>query len=112
MTQMAFIKKSLLLAILTFVSTVPLADAGVSYGSCNATGTSYYCPSKCDGGDVSDCFDCEGYMTSCNEHKICIDRKLFQPHNTDSDNHDDHYHFLWNDLVGAFVWFVTAGICK
>lgn len=49
-------------------------------------------------------------MSSDSDHNICFDRKLFQPYNDDPNDHDNHYHFLWNDLVGAVVWFLTAGI--
>ena len=52
----------------------------------------------------------DGYMSSDDDHNICIDRRLFQPENTDPNDHDNHYHYLWNDLVGAVVWFLTAGI--
>ena len=102
----------------------------ISYGSCN--GTMFFCPtassssSSCEnnvdddpgaagaeaGAFVSDCFSCQGYMSSDPTHNICFDRRLFQRHNIDPNDPDHHYHFLWNDLVGAVVWFLTAGICK
>jgi hypothetical protein len=82
---------------------------GVSYGTCT-TGSSFYCTSKCDGAFVEDCFSCDGYITSDASHEICINRHLFQPHNTDPNDYDDHYHYLWNDLVGAVVFFFGAGI--
>ena len=99
-----------------FLSFLMLALAtrtvkAASYGSCNST--SYFCPTVCEeGAYVSDCFSCPGYMSSDSSHNICFDRKLFQAHNTDPNDHDNHYHYLWNDLVGGLVWFLAAGICK
>lgn len=62
---------------------------------------------------MSDCSkDCEGFLSADEDHEICIDRRLFQKHNVDPEDYEDHYHFLWRDLVGAVVWFITAGICK
>lgn len=99
-----------ILSLLLLVLSATTANA-VSYGTCNST--SFFCPSVCDGGAyISDCFSCDGYMSSDSDHNICFDRRLFQSHNTDPTDHDNHYHFLWNDLVGAFVWFLTAGIGK
>lgn len=82
---------------------------GVTYGTCT-TGSSFYCPTKCDGSFVGDCLSCDGYMTSDATHEICIDRRLFQPYNADPTDYEDHYHYLWVDLVGAVVFFFTAGI--
>jgi uncharacterized membrane protein YfcA len=28
----------------------------------------------------------------------------------DTEDHDNHYHFLWQDLAGMFVWFFMGGI--
>ena len=45
-------------------------------------------------------------------HYKCFSRKLFN-RGSASDNpydHDEHYHYLWNDIVGAFVWFFAAGV--
>jgi len=95
-----------LIFILLFATLVPLANAASSSGKCS-TGSSYKCP-NC--GEVEDCLDCNGYLSTDQDHKMCIDRRLFQPVNTDSDNHDDHYHYLWNDIVGTFIWFIMAGV--
>ena len=35
----------------------------------------------------------------------CINRKLFG-----AGSDDDDYHYLWNDIVGTFVWFCAAGV--
>jgi len=103
--------QALLLLVTVFTSSSRNVVSGASYGSCNSTGGEFFCPTLCEeGGYVSDCFSCDGYMSSDEEHNICIDRRLFQPVNTDPNNYDDHYHYLWNDLVGAIVWFLTAGI--
>lgn len=60
--------------------------------------------------EVTSCLDCDGYLSTDLEHEICFDRRLFQKKVTDETNHDDHYHFLWYDLAGTIMWFLTAGI--
>ena len=35
---------------------------------------------------------------------------LFQPHNNDQSDHENHYHFLWHDLAATVFWFITSGI--
>ena len=60
--------------------------------------------------EVSDCLDCHGFLSTDADHKMCFDRRLFQAHNKDKTDHEDHYHFLWNDLAGMVVWFLTAGV--
>lgn len=77
-------------------------------GKCSS-GTSFYCP-NCGGQQVEDCLDCDGYLSTDTVHDICFDRKLFQKNNEDPDDPDNHYHYLWNDLVGMVVWFFTAGV--
>jgi uncharacterized membrane protein YfcA len=48
-------------------------------------------------------------MFADRDHEICYDRKLF--HSTpETGDHDDHYPFLWNDIVGTIVFFLTAGV--
>lgn len=95
-----------LLALVLILVTLCFTAGAESKCSSKA---SYRCP-NCGGTTVSDCFDCDGYLSTDTEHDMCIDRRLFQPHNSDEDDHDDHYHYLWNDLVGMFVWFFTAGV--
>jgi len=68
----------------------------------------YKCP-NCNGTEVKDCLDCTGYLNADETHNICFKRKLFNNHDTGGD-HDEHYRYLWNDLVGTLVWFLTAGI--
>ncbi|GAX28672.1 hypothetical protein FisN_33Hh054 [Fistulifera solaris] len=41
------------------------------------------------------------------KHHTCFDRRLF---NLGNDDEHSHYHFWWNDIVGAIIWFITAGI--
>lgn len=96
-----------------FILLLLLLCSLVSYSSslsdsCSS-GSLYTCP-NCGGFDVEDCFDCDGYVSTDTTHNICFDRKLFQKENTDPDDHDDHYHFLWLDLAGTLVWFIMAGV--
>lgn len=83
-------------------------------GECAASSDLYFCPNTvCEGEDGSmlkDCLDCDDYLSTDFVHNICFDRVLFQPRNTNPDDPDSYYSFLWNDLVGAFVWFITAGV--
>ncbi|CAB9512660.1 Sulfite exporter TauE/SafE family protein [Seminavis robusta] len=105
-----YLNKPLRLVLVVLLLTSLGVTSAASFGNCTASGNTFYCPSNCGGSYVEDCLSCDGYMSSDQDHNICIDRRLFQPHNTDPENHDDHYHYLWNDLVGAVVWFFTAGI--
>ena len=41
-------------------------------------------------------------------HNICFDRKLFGSH-VEKD-HDNHYPYLTQDIIGVFIWFLAAGI--
>lgn len=95
----------LLLGVVLFLLTTIVSDAADD--KCGSK--TFSCP-HCGGINVTDCFDCDGYLSTDRQHNMCINRKLFQPHNTDQTNHDNHYHFLWNDLVGMVVWFLTAGV--
>mmetsp|Transcript_35687 Transcript_35687/g.40694 ORF Transcript_35687/g.40694 Transcript_35687/m.40694 type:complete len:584 (+) Transcript_35687:74-1825(+) len=73
--------------------------------------STFTCPSEiCGEVEIKDCLNCDGFLSTDEDHGICFDRHLFQPHNTDHTDHEDHYHYLWNDIVGAFVWFVMAGV--
>ena len=40
-------------------------------------------------------------------HSICFDRKLFGSHK--EKDHDEHYPYLVNDIIGSIVWFLAAG---
>jgi uncharacterized membrane protein YfcA len=100
------VTKLALCAALLLICLISKADAS---NRCLSSGVKYQCP-NCGGIEVSDCFKCDGYVSTDNKHDICIDRKLFQPYNADPEDHDDHYHFLWNDLFGALVWFFMGGI--
>ena len=95
-----------LLATALLVTTSHAAD---SEGKCSSSSTLYTCP-NCGGIEVTDCLDCDGYLSTDTVHDMCIDRRLFQRHNSDDEDHDDHYHYLWNDIVGAIVWFFCAGV--
>lgn len=87
-------------SLLVFVLVIPSVEAAKSKNT-------YTCPGC---GEIKDCLDCDGFLSTDEDHGICFDRRLFQPHNTDETDHDDHYHYLWNDIVGAFVWFIMAGV--
>lgn len=94
------------LLVTLFSVSLPVARAGSD--KCTSS-SSFYCP-NCGGQEVSDCLDCDGFLSTDFSHEICFDRRLFQTKNKDESDHDDHYHFLWHDLAGAIVWFCVAGI--
>mmetsp|Transcript_18538 Transcript_18538/g.27493 ORF Transcript_18538/g.27493 Transcript_18538/m.27493 type:complete len:575 (-) Transcript_18538:113-1837(-) len=85
-----------------------LAHAAGSGGTCS-TGINYTCP-NCGGYQVEDCLNCDGYFSTDQDHEICFNRRLFQPNNVNPTDYDNHYHYLWNDIVAAFVWFIMAGV--
>ena len=86
-----------------------LATAVVSAASSCSTNSVYMCP-NCNGIEVNDCFDCDGYLSTDQRNQICFNRVLFNRHNTDPNDYDNYYHFLWNDLVAAVIWFFIAGV--
>ena len=53
---------------------------------------------------VSDCQDCDGYMSTDSRDAICFNRRLLNS----KDNPNPSY--LWRDMFGMIVWFITAGI--
>lgn len=93
----------LLLALVIYIA--PLAAA--AEGKCAGEGQ-FTCP-NCGGIQVSDCMDCDGYLFTDYNYGLCYNRKLFNT-NADNGNSDNHYPFLWTDIVGTIVWFLTAGI--
>ena len=42
-------------------------------------------------------------------HKTCFKRQLFSKTNGSPESEETH-RYLWNDLVGIFVWFLAAGM--
>eukprot|EP00984_Skeletonema_dohrnii_P016724 scaffold7470_cov84-Skeletonema_dohrnii-CCMP3373.AAC.15 len=94
---------ALLLALVIYI--VPLASAAES--KCAGEGQ-FSCP-NCGGISVSDCMDCDGYLFTDYNYGLCYNRKLFNT-NAENGNSDNHYPFLWTDIVGTIVWFLTAGI--
>jgi uncharacterized membrane protein YfcA len=88
---------------------IALAGALVHASSTCSTGIKYQCP-NCGGIQVKDCFDCDGFLSTEKSIKICFDRKLFQPRNSDPTAFSSYYTFLWNDLVAMVVWFFIAGV--
>jgi uncharacterized membrane protein YfcA len=84
-----------------------LLSAALADDQCSS-GRLFDCP-NCGGMEVSDCFDCDGYLSTDLSHGICFDRRLFARRNTDETDYDSHYHYLMYDLIGAVVWFIVAG---
>jgi uncharacterized membrane protein YfcA len=76
---------------------------------CAAHEATFSCPT-CGSIEVTDCTTCEGYLFSDHRLGICYDRKLFHVKGNEDGDPDNHYPFLWTDLVGTVVWFLTAGI--
>lgn len=75
----------------------PLLVQGESGGKCTSS-SSYFCP-NCGGMEVSDCLDCDGFLSTDSRHEICFDRRLFQARNVDERDHENYYRFLWQDLA-------------
>jgi len=75
-------------------------------GKCDDA-NSLSCP-NCGGAPVSDCLECDGFFSTDLNHKMCFDRKLFSSQNERTA--DMHYPFLWNDILGAILWFCAAGV--
>ncbi|KAK1739430.1 sulfite exporter TauE/SafE family protein [Skeletonema marinoi] len=94
---------ALLLALVIYI--VPLASAAES----KCAGESQFSCPNCGGISVSDCMDCDGYLFTDYNYGLCYNRKLFNT-NAENGNSDNHYPFLWTDIVGTIVWFLTAGI--
>jgi predicted RNA-binding Zn-ribbon protein involved in translation (DUF1610 family) len=121
---------SLLLFLVT--TALPTGDAQTcssSDDSSNSVPTAtYYCP-NCGGIQVNDCLsECVGYASANMENLVCFDRILFHqqevviPGNKyETFQQGDettpiwstttyYFSYLWNDLFGMVVWFVTAGV--
>jgi len=93
------------LATLLCIVVLPLS---VNAGQCS-DGQTFTCP-NCGGIEVTNCLtECDGFLNTDVEHTMCFRRTLFNNHDS-SDNPYQHYHFLWNDIVGTIVWFLAAGI--
>mmetsp|Transcript_11412 Transcript_11412/g.21067 ORF Transcript_11412/g.21067 Transcript_11412/m.21067 type:complete len:601 (-) Transcript_11412:380-2182(-) len=96
----------LLFTLAILLTLIPIVSGAES--KCSAAGQEFSCP-NCGGITVSDCMDCDGYLFVDYKYQLCYDRKLFNG-NADNGNSDNHYPFLWFDIAGTFVWFITAGI--
>jgi len=59
---------------------------------------------------VTDCTTCDGYTFTDYGYEICYDRKLFHVNENEPGDSDNHYPFLWTDLVATFIWFVIGGV--
>lgn len=103
-----FVSATLLRTALATAASSATRDLADSDDKCAAS-SSFACP-NCGGIQVSDCSKCENYLFTDFNHGICYDRKLFNSANHEEGDHDDHYPFLWNDIVASFFWFLTAGI--
>lgn len=98
----------LLLGVLVLVLLHLAPHASAAESKCAASGPGFACP-NCGGTTVGDCLDCDGYLFSDYNEELCYDRKLFNADNIPGDS-DDHYPFLWFDIAGTVLWFLTAGI--
>jgi hypothetical protein len=114
-----------------FLTSLPTGEAQTcSSQSSDSVKTTFYCP-NCGGIEVNDCLsECVGYASSNLKYLVCFDRILFrreevvvpdynsnnetfQQGNTTIETSSDttyYFSYLWNDLVGMVVWFVTAGL--
>jgi uncharacterized membrane protein YfcA len=65
----------------------------------------YKCPSiTCNATIyVTDCLDCDGFLSTDTQSETCFDRKLLSADNPPSG-------YLWRDIVGLIVWFCAAGV--
>lgn len=112
MTAMFFNNNSHRVLFLTLLTTLLLSYLlPTTYAASNdkcAASSQFECP-NCGGITVSDCADCTGYLFADFNYGICYDRKLFNQ-NAENGDSDNHYPFLWFDIAGTFVWFLTAGI--
>jgi uncharacterized membrane protein YfcA len=95
---------------LVSLSLVVFASVAHAFTGQCPSGDSFACP-VCDGTvtiQVEDCLECDGFLQSDLTHDKCFNRRLF---NIGAKRDDDsHYHYWWNDIVGAVIWFITAGI--
>jgi hypothetical protein len=103
-----------LVATILFLLALPLisiADSQPNKGSCQVqAGQQYTCP-NCGGMQVDDCLGaCDGFAFGDAVHNICIRRVLFRAYNVNEQDYSNHYHFLWNDLLGMIAWCFTAAI--
>ena len=97
--------------LLLLLLSLQLTNTGVdASGKKCATHSEYTCP-NCNGMIVKDCLvECDGYLSIDDVNHICFNRVLFQRHNTDPTDYDHYYHFLWNDVLAAVIWFFVAGV--
>jgi uncharacterized membrane protein YfcA len=97
------------LAVVLVLSGACLVPPTLGLGGCSSAST-YYCP-NCGGDEAKDCQQsCSGYLSTDFQSGICINRRLFQPYNDNTDDPGSYYRYLWNDLVAMVVWFFVAGI--
>lgn len=100
---------SIIIIILTILASSHLAAAAAAADEkCSASSAQFSCP-NCGGIAVSDCMSCDGYLFTDYKYGLCYDRKLFNG-NAENGDSDNHYPFLWYDIAGTVVWFLTAGI--
>lgn len=103
--------------VVLFAAVVNVRGAGEEGGKCDVSNDGYLCP-NCGGYYVKDCLECTGYFNTAKtkdadkgiNNNICFDRKIFNDHNDDHEDHDEYYTHLWRDIVGMCVWFCAAGI--
>eukprot|EP00804_Cyclotella_cryptica_P011730 CCRYP_011339-RB/>CCRYP_011339-RB protein AED:0.03 eAED:0.03 QI:377/1/1/1/1/1/3/274/612 len=79
-----------------------LAHHAIAASSCSSgEEVSFSCP-NCGGISVSDCSKCDGYLFTDYSLGVCYDRTLF--------SNVEEGSFLWVDIVGTIIWFLTSGI--
>lgn len=96
---------SLILAGLSI--TVPNLVLGEDGGKCSEA-NNYMCPYLTDLCNetvyVSDCLNCNGFLSTDNQDDLCFARKLLNA----KENPNSSY--LWRDILGIIVWFTAAGV--
>ena len=70
----------------------------------------FYCPHGDDGYYVTDCLNCDGYLSTDRLHSMCFHRRLFAKQNADVDDPNHHYHYFWRDVIGLIAFFFFAGM--
>lgn len=97
----------LLQAILLLTGSQLLVSSAGDKGSCSSA-NSFQCPHLTELCNetvyVSDCLDCDGFLSTDTKSDVCFDRRLLNG----KDNPNPSY--LWRDILGMVVWFFAAGV--
>jgi hypothetical protein len=89
-------------------SVVGIADKQCSFNS-TVQQQQFHCPNPnaCPESGyslVSECLDCDGYLSLDYELNECFDRKLLSRKGNLSQT------YFYRDLIGIVIWFVAAGV--